>query len=284
MESGGWEPVTAGVYLLAPPLTWSGSAWAGVLVGGEQARVGGLAAAYLHRLIDDPPDPIMIWTAAGREVRRQQPPGGPGWRFRQEQRGVRSPSSGATPPRTGVEDTVLDLVSTSDQSGAVGWVTSAVQRRLTTPARIERALARRLAVRHRALIQALLLDVADGAESPLELGYLRDVERAHGLPAGRRQVRRGRRVVDVFYEEYGLVVELDGRLGHVGSGRFRDLERDNAAASDGLLTLRYGWTDVRGRPCLVAVQAGQTLNRRGWSGMVGQCRRCRGIRLGDLAG
>ena len=32
---------------------------------------------------------------------------------------------------------------------------------------------------------------------------------------------------DVDYEEYGLLVELDGRRGHDGAGRFRDMNRDN---------------------------------------------------------
>ena len=78
----------------------------------------------------------------------------------------------------------------------------------------------------------MLVDVAEGAQSPLELTYLRDVERAHGLPTGSRQVRvAGRRViwVDVDYEEYSTRVELDGRLGHQGEGRFRDRRRDNGA-------------------------------------------------------
>lgn len=35
----------------------------------------------------------------------------------------------------------------------------------------------------------MLSDVDTGAESPLELRHLRRVERAHGLPQGRRQRR-----------------------------------------------------------------------------------------------
>lgn len=46
--------------------------------------------------------------------------------------------------------------------------------------------------------------------------------------------------------DYGLLIELDGRIGHTGDGRFRDMRRDNAAATDGLATLRYGWHDVSG--------------------------------------
>lgn len=50
--------------------------------------------------------------------------------------------------------------------------------------------------------------------------------------------------MDVLYRDYGLIIELAGRLGHSGAGRFRDLERDNSATGDGLATLRYGSADV----------------------------------------
>ena len=60
------------------------------------------------------------------------------------------------------------------------------------------------------------------------------------------------------------MVELDGRMGHEGTGRFRDLERDNAAAAAGELTLRYGWHDVADRACVAAFQLAAVLARRGW--------------------
>ena len=43
--------------------------------------------------------------------------------------------------------------------------------------------------------------------------------------------------------------------------------RDNQAALDALLTLRYGSIDVCGRPCAVAVQVGAALVARGWNGI-----------------
>jgi hypothetical protein len=50
----------------------------------------------------------------------------------------------------------------------------------------------------------------------LEYRYVRDVERAHGLPRSRHQARvviDGKVVYrDVYYEEYQLTVELDGQL------------------------------------------------------------------------
>jgi hypothetical protein len=79
----------------------------------------------------------------------------------------------------------------------------------------------------------------------------------------------------VLYREYGVVVELDGRLGHTELGRFRDMDRDNAAGLDGLFTLRYGGADLWGRPCAVAAQVAAALRQRGWAGLPTRCSRCR---------
>ncbi|CAA9291712.1 MAG: hypothetical protein AVDCRST_MAG48-571 [uncultured Friedmanniella sp.] len=174
---------------------------------------------------------------------------------------------------------MLDLCDASTSARAVGLVTDAVGSRRTTASQLRGVLDRRRRARHRQLLEELLADVAVGAESPLEVCYLRDVERAHDLPRGDRQNRSGlpfRR--DVVHVEAGLVVELDGRLGHEGDGRFRDMRRDNRTTLAGGLTLRYGTTDVAGRPCAVAYQVASALRLRGWSGWLTPCPRCpRGV-------
>ena len=68
----------------------------------------------------------------------------------------------------------------------------------------------------------------------LEHGYLTLVERPHGLPAGRRQVRDSRHgplYRDVVYGELDQVVELDGRMWHDSAEQHdADLDRDLDAA------------------------------------------------------
>ncbi|WP_375426247.1 hypothetical protein [uncultured Friedmanniella sp.] len=197
------------------------------------------------------------------------------WQFRREREGVRDLRSPGSPPRTTVEDTVLDLCDEGSAEQVVGWVTTAVQTRRTTPAALRRALRRRLRIRHRKLVSDLLADVAVGAESPLEVRYLRDAERAHGLPRGQRQDSSTPEYSrDVVYHPYGLVVELDGRLGHTGMGRFRDMWRDNRTLLEGRPTLRYGTVDVVGSSCEVAVQVATALTRLGWTDPPTRCRRC----------
>ena len=172
------------------------------------------------------------------------------------------------PPRTRVEDTVLDLAQVSaDLDEAFNWLCRAVGRQLTTTELVRRALARRTRVRWRAGLEAALDDVSDGARSVLERRYITGVERPHGLPAARRQARtviNGQtRYVDNLYEEASLAVELDGNASHPPEQRWADSHRDNAHAGLGILTVRYNWADVTQRPCFVAAQVAGLLQARG---------------------
>lgn len=278
VDQAHWRRVGIGVIYTAPnPPPWEALAWAGILVGGDSARLGPESSAYLHQLRSKPPTPIDILTVG--QVRAHGP-----WRFRRDRPGVRLPRSLGAPPRLTVEDAVLDLSQTGTAAETVHLVTKAVQDRLTTPERLLSSLEHRMRHRHRAVLRAILLEVADGANSALELTYCRDVERAHGLPRAQRQKSRLRLPYqsDVGYDEYQLLVELDGRDGHQGSGRFRDMWRDNRFALRAWLTLRYGWFDVVDRPCLVALQVWSALAERGWPQPFQRCSRCRNVPEAEL--
>lgn len=273
VTSGTWQRLASGLYLTSSgEPSWRALAWSGVLLGGDRARLGGRAAGHLVGLVDTPPNLFEVLVPSGTGCPVVTGP----WQFRRERPGARLGKTAGNPPRIGIEDVVLDLAAAEDDVGrAVTWVTSAVQSRLTTAARIRRAMQARHFVRHRGFLERLLSDVEGGVRSALELSYLRDVERAHGLPPGTRQRKRRRTETDVWYEEFGLLVELDGKVGHTGSGRFRDMRRANSATSDGLATLRYGHADVFGCPCEVAQEVGHNLALRGWTGLVMRCPRCR---------
>ena len=211
-----WCRLARGVYLTAAvPPSWLALAWTGLLIGGDSARLGGPAAAHQWGLTQTEPRPIQILVPAAGSTPRVNGP----WYFRRERPGARQPASYGNPPRTTIEDTVLDLIDDpdADPQAVVDWLTTAVQTRRTTPQRILKAASCRRFLRHRRLLEKLALDVAAGARSPLELDFLRLVERPHGLPVGHRQAARRGTEVDVVYKEYRLLIELDGRLGHDGS-------------------------------------------------------------------
>jgi very-short-patch-repair endonuclease len=180
------------------------------------------------------------------------------------------------PPQTRVEETVIDLAcGAAGLDDAMAWIATACGRRLTTPDRLARALSRRPRVSRRDELRELVGDAALGCHSVLEWRYLRDVERAHGLPAAERQDRRpragGTYYDDVRYAAYRVRVELDGQAAHGDGSRWRDFRRDNAAVQDGDVVLRYGYGDVVGRSCDVARQVAEVLRFSGWPDVPQSC-------------
>lgn len=271
--SGRWQPVHAHTFAtFTGPLPFAAQVWAAILRVGDGAVAGHRTAAYLEGLCDEPGPVVHVTAPATRHVRGKVD----GVRVHYAHRLASTRHPAKSPPRTRLEDTVLDLVDAAPHpQEAEGWVTAACQRRLTTPERLAGALGRRKKIRWRGMVEAMLVDVADGAQSPLELRHLRRVERAHGLPTGCRQRRvAGRRVawIDVDYAEFHVRVELDGRIGHTGEGRFRDRRRDNHATVDGHATLRYGHADVFDDPCGVATEQARVFRTRGWTGRPLSCR------------
>ena len=171
---------------------------------------------------------------------------------------------------------MLDLVEASRSTDdVVGWLTRGVQRRLTTVGRLRDTADLRGRLRHRKLVASMLAEIVDGVASPLELRYARNVERAHGLPAGVRGLsdrQRGRRVYrDVAYEKFRTYVELDGIAYHEGEQLELDAARDNLLVVRGDASLRYGWSRVSGAPCQVAAEVGSVLRARGWLGRPTPC-------------
>jgi len=76
---------------------------------------------------------------------------------------------------------------------------------------------------------------------------------------------------DVEYLSAGLVVELDGRLGHeLTVDRWNDLDRDIDTAVTGRLTIRASWRQVL-QPCRLAAAVARLLQARGWRGQPRPC-------------
>jgi hypothetical protein len=271
LEHRRWQQLYWGVYAafngLPPRETWL---WAAVLHAGDGAVLSHQTAAELHGLIGSPADAIFVTVPASRRVTAR------GLIIRISGRIEQATHPNRDPPRTSVEETVLDLVQLSGTFDEVcGWITKACAKRLTTEEKLRAALAMRKKMRWRHELGDILAAAGDGIHSVLEYRYLRDVERAHGLPRSRHQVRvviDGKTVYrDVYYEGYRLAVELDGRLAHPDEERWRDRRRDNQASARGVETRRYGWQDVCAHPCETALLQARILRQRGWRGTPRPC-------------
>jgi very-short-patch-repair endonuclease len=265
LSQNSWQRLYPGVYAtFSGPLPRTAALWAAVQRAGPGAMLSYATAAEVGGLVDGQSELIHVTLPPSRRVSRI-----PGMVVHISELADQKRHPVLTPPQTRIEDTVLDLAGAATRlDDAYNWIIRALGRRLTTQDKLRASMDQRGRMRWRAdLAEALSADQA-GIHSALEHRYARDVERAHFLPPGTRQapVKRGQRTEyrDVLYEGYGVAIELDGRAAHPGDTRWRDIYRDNAAAADGIVTLRYGWLDIRQRPCQVAAQVVQALRQRGY--------------------
>jgi hypothetical protein len=266
LDRGSWQRMFPGVYAaFSGEPARAAVLWAALLHAGPGAMLSHQTAAELDHLTDASSSRIHLTVPGYRRVRSR-----PELSIHYSVRSARALHPARTPPRTRIEETVLDLwESAGSLDDAVSWVTRGLGRRLTTQAKLRQAADARSRLRRRLLLAELLSPNAVGQHSILEHRYVRDVERPHHLPVGTRQAPAGRgsrtEYRDTLYEEYGLIVELDGRLAHPGDTRWADIARDNAAAAAGLTTLRYGWLPVTGTPCQVATEVAKLLAAHGYT-------------------
>ena len=272
LDSGRWMPLQRGVYAtFTGKPSWEAVCWAAVLRAGPEAVLSHQTAAELDGLTSARSPVIHVSVPLSKRAISIS-----GVRLHRSVRLAEARHPSRTPPRTRIEETVLDLTQTVKTiDGAFGWLCQACGSRLTTPELLLTALTKRPKVRWRGILLSALDDISDGAHSVLEVRYVRDVERPHGLPRARRQVRvtrsSGHIYLDNLVKRYRICIELDGKAAHPVAERWRDIARDNASAADGMITLRYGWSDVTQRPCQTAAQIAAVLGRRGWTGHATPC-------------
>jgi len=270
LRYGRWQRVHRGVYAAfsgAP--TRRAELWAALLRAGPDAILSHQTAAELYGLLDGqcpvihitvPHDsnPARCGRISGVVVHRSRSTS-------------RSRHPVLTPPRTRVEDTVLDLIECARSfDEAYDWICRAIGRRRTTPERIRKAMDSRPRMRWRRDVELALGDASEGALSLLELRYVRGVERPHGLPAAKRQARvrqqTGNGYLDNLYEEYRACVEVDGTAAHPEDEQWRDKRRDRwNSVHEKIETIRVGFPDLRDQQsrCETAADVTKWLSGRG---------------------
>jgi hypothetical protein len=262
VNDGRWQRPYRAVYAtFSGQLDREAGWWAALRRAGEGATLSHQTAAERHRLIDEPrpgdPAPAIHITVPA---------------IHRSHAIARTRHPAMSPPCTRVEDTVLDLIETTQSfDEAYNWICRAIGRRRTTAARIRAAMDERTRMRWRKDLELALGDAGEGVLSLLEYRYVRYVERPHGLPAAKRQQRMqqrtGNRYLDNLYEEYRVCVELDGAAAHPADEQWRDKHRDNwNLVHEDVLTLRFGFLDLRDERlrCETARDVATRLTRSGW--------------------
>ncbi|TDW23353.1 type IV toxin-antitoxin system AbiEi family antitoxin domain-containing protein [Kribbella kalugense] len=267
------QRVHTGVYVdFTGPLPWETRMWAAYLALGPGAALTGETALRRYAVTGDwRDDRVQLAVPYGRRVDPR-----PGITISRH-RNLISLLHGSREPRSVRLDVALLLTAGAEPDVArrAAVLLDACRQRMTTPVRLLAELDSLPQLPGRRILRRILGDAAEGVHSFLEHAYLRRVERAHGLPRAQRQVRDSTTGVAVYrdaeYVPYDVIVELDGQAGHADvMSRWRDMTRDNAAATSGKVTLRFGYQLVS-RPCDAAAQVTATLRYRGWPGSPRPC-------------
>lgn len=271
LRRGDWQILHPGVYLThSGEPSWAALGRAGLFHYGQGAALSLDSAAYLLGIERQQPLQVHIDVPHTTYMKPV-----PGVRLRRRRRlpRIRRGNVMVTAPAF----TVIDLADQrfASRDDALAIAARAVQRRATTVEGLIEELGLRRAHRHRLALQLALGAVAEGAESGLEVTYLDRVVRRHGLPpmllavpdriAG-SSIRR-----DFENTQFGVVAEVDGRLGHEADGRTRDARRDRKTLATGRVTARQTWVEVHYAPCELAADLFCIYRTRGYRGGIVMC-------------
>ncbi|MEO8107754.1 MAG: hypothetical protein ABI720_10600 [Actinomycetes bacterium] len=248
MSSGRWQRPAHGVVVLhSGPLTPDEAVQVELFAHGRHAVLGGVSAARADGLrIAEPPGLHIVVPHGSRDLAR---PGVVLHRSRTLAESQIHPVR--TPRRTRLPRSVIDAAAWAGTDlGAQAVIASAVQQRLVTPNDLAGVVGLLARIRRRALITETIRDVSGGSLSEYEVLFIR-LCRRYGLPLPTRQRRRkdaaGRwRYLDADYDDFDLVVEIDGQQHMEPRPWWEDMMRDNdLVANDGKWVMRFAGFALR---------------------------------------
>lgn len=241
-----------------------GLRWAAVFQGGPRAHLDGATALVTSGLERFSVDQIRVSVPRGARIRRT-----PSFDIRQTRRWDAGDivASGIPRTRPAVAAVRGAMWAASDRQASL-LLTMTVQQGLATPRDIGVELLRVRRDKRRRLMHAVVLDLLGGAASLGELDVAR-LLRTRGLPRPDRQVLRrdGRRryYLDLYWERWRLVVEIDG-IQHVWAENVvAEALRQNALSISGDTVLRVPLLGIRLQPDRFLDQIEAALMAQGWS-------------------
>lgn len=247
------------------PLTQQASHWAAVFEAGPRAHLDGGSALIAAGLRGFTMPAIRVSVPRGARVRRVK-----GLDIRQTRRwdAADVEDIGAGPPRSPVPVAAVRhaLWARSDREAALA-LTMVVQQELTTAEELGRAMLRVRRDRRRKFIHGVLLDLIGGVRSLGELDVARECRR-RGLPEPDRQVlrkgRNGTYYLDVYWDDWHVVVEIDGIQHILAPQVVADALRQNDISLQDNLVLRLPLLGLRVTPDAFFAQIEQALTSKGW--------------------
>ncbi|MCF6376615.1 hypothetical protein L2K70_03285 [Nocardioides KLBMP 9356] len=240
-----WQRVhTQVVAVTTGPLSGLAMMWAAVLEGGPSAHLDGASALIAEGMTGFSWDVTRV--SVPMHSRARSAPGLQVVRTRRYDPRTVQPS-GIPRTRPDVAAVRAALWAVSDKQAAL-LLTMPVQQRLTTAERIGVSLLSVRRDRRRTLLHATVLDLLDGVRSVSEAEFAAECRR-RGLPRPSRQVvRRGRDgtyYLDVCWEQWGVVVEIDGIHHGWATNVVADALRHNAVTLDSSVVLRLPLLGLR---------------------------------------
>jgi hypothetical protein len=218
-------------------LSEEGRRWSAVFEAGPRGHLDGASALVAAGLLHFEPTRIRVSVPRGYRVRR-----GRGLDVRQTRRWDPQDVAVSGVPRTvpAVAAVRAALWAVSDRQAAL-LLTMTVQQGLATAEELGTAALRVRRDKRRRLVHAVVLDLAGGVRSLGELDFARECRR-RGLPEPSRQTirrgRDGRYYLDVVWDEWGVVVEIDGIHHSWAEHVVADALRHNEVALQDAVVLR----------------------------------------------
>lgn len=247
------------------PLTPEAMHWVAVfeagprayLDGGSSLIAGGLQHFRMERVRVSVPRGARIWRGAGHDIRQTR-------RFDPDDL-----SSDALPrSRNPVAAVRAALWARSNKEAAL-VLTMTVQQRLATAEEIGEAMLKVRRDKRRTFIHAVILDLLGGVQSLGELDVAAECRR-RGLPEpSRQEIRRGRGntyYLDIYWTQWGVVVEVDGIQHSWAQNIIGDAVRHNDLALARDIVLRLPLLGLRLEPDTFFQQIAEALRHGGWPG------------------
>jgi very-short-patch-repair endonuclease len=258
LESGRWQRLHTGVYLIGPaPPTATARARAAVLWCGDGAVISHRTAAEIWQLLPAAAEPETHVTVAGRN---------PGPRVGVRAHRVRALASADVATKLGLPlttpaRTICDLAGTTSLRETEEALSQARVHRLATDSQLEQVIRRAPTLKGSSVVRTLLT-------TENESGYTRSrAERLMRKLVHAADLNRPRfnepllgYVADVLWPEDRLVVEVDGYKYHRHRGAFEsDRRRDQVLVAGGYRVIHVTWIQLRDRPISVIASIAQAL-------------------------